>query len=99
MAFKKFDDAPRKMFQGNWKCGKCGKDINELPFEPDPSRFAQLTCRDCHSSGAKRDFSPKKMIEGNWTCNSCGGDIKSLPFEPREGTPVSCRDCWSKNRG
>jgi len=86
------------MFQGNWKCGKCAKEINELPFNPDPSRLAQLTCRDCHSAGGKKDFSPKQMIEGNWTCNSCGGDIKSLPFEPREGTPVSCRDCWSKSR-
>lgn len=39
---------PRKMFQGNWKCAQCGKDITELPFEPDPSRLDQLLCRDCH---------------------------------------------------
>ncbi|MBI2108710.1 MAG: hypothetical protein HYT93_00815 [Parcubacteria group bacterium] len=38
----------RKMFQGNWTCGKCGADITELPFDPDPSRLDQLQCRDCH---------------------------------------------------
>ncbi len=100
MAFGKFDDSPRKMFQGNWKCGKCGGEINQLPFDPDPSRLAQLTCKDCHSAGAgKKDLSPKKMIEGNWTCSDCGGAINQLPFEPREGTPVTCRNCWLKKRG
>ncbi|MFH0712609.1 MAG: hypothetical protein V2A55_02035 [Candidatus Jorgensenbacteria bacterium] len=38
----------RKMYQGNWKCSKCNKEITELPFEPDPSRVDQLLCRDCH---------------------------------------------------
>jgi CxxC-x17-CxxC domain-containing protein len=38
----------RKMYQGNWKCSKCGKEITELPFDPDPSRLDQLLCRDCH---------------------------------------------------
>jgi len=36
---------PRKMFQGNWKCSECGKEITELPFEPVPDR--PLYCRDC----------------------------------------------------
>jgi len=38
----------RKMFQGDWKCGKCEAEIKELPFEPDPSRMDQLTCKDCY---------------------------------------------------
>lgn len=38
----------RKMYQGNWKCAQCGKEITELPFEPDPNRLEQLLCRDCH---------------------------------------------------
>ena len=38
----------RKMFQGDWKCGNCGTEIKELPFEPDPARLDQLLCRDCH---------------------------------------------------
>jgi len=38
----------RKMYQGNWKCSKCGAEITELPFEPDPGRIDQLLCRDCH---------------------------------------------------
>lgn len=38
----------RKAFQGKWTCGMCGAAINELPFEPDPARLAQIKCRDCH---------------------------------------------------
>ncbi len=38
----------RKMYQGDWKCSKCGAAITELPFEPDPERLSQLLCRDCH---------------------------------------------------
>ncbi|MDD5430843.1 MAG: hypothetical protein PHP03_01320 [Candidatus Pacebacteria bacterium] len=39
---------PRKMFEGNWKCGKCGAEITSLPFQPDEARLGQLLCRDCH---------------------------------------------------
>ena len=38
----------RQMFKGNWTCGSCGTAINELPFEPDPERLSQISCRDCH---------------------------------------------------
>jgi len=49
MAFNQNDGGfQRKMYQGNWKCSSCGKEITELPFEPDPSRIDQLLCRDCH---------------------------------------------------
>lgn len=43
-----YDQGERKMYQGDWKCGKCGAEIKELPFEPDPSRMDQLTCKDCY---------------------------------------------------
>jgi len=59
MAFD--NQAPRKTFQGDWKCAKCAKAITELPFEPDPSRLDQLLCRDCHrervQSFKRRPFS------------------------------------------
>lgn len=38
----------RKMYQGDWKCGKCSAEIKELPFEPDEARLDQLQCRDCY---------------------------------------------------
>ncbi|MEK7453025.1 MAG: hypothetical protein AAB614_02210, partial [Patescibacteria group bacterium] len=41
----------REMHKGNWNCSKCGTEITELPFEPDPSRVDQLKCRDCHRQG------------------------------------------------
>ena len=38
----------RQMFEGNWKCSKCGKDITKLPFEPRDT--SNLKCRDCFKS-------------------------------------------------
>ena len=37
---------PQKMYQGNWTCAQCGKEINELPFEPDGER--PVYCPSCH---------------------------------------------------
>ncbi len=36
----------RQMFQGNWQCAGCSKEITELPFEPDGQR--PIYCRDCY---------------------------------------------------
>ncbi len=41
------NNGPRQMFEGNWTCGSCGKNIDKLPFNPDPSRVGSLKCRDC----------------------------------------------------
>ncbi len=38
----------RRMYQGDWKCSKCGTPITELPFEPSPDRLDGLFCRDCY---------------------------------------------------
>lgn len=59
MAFKKFDDGPKKdfsrqMYQGNWKCSECGAEITELPFEPSGDR--PLYCRDCHAKRRDQRF-------------------------------------------
>jgi CxxC-x17-CxxC domain-containing protein len=35
------------MYQGNWKCSKCGGAITELPFQPRSE--AGLTCRTCYA--------------------------------------------------
>ena len=35
------------MFQGNWKCSKCGGVITELPFQPRSE--SGLTCRTCYA--------------------------------------------------
>jgi len=42
--------APRQMVDVTamgLKCSECGAPINELPFQPDPSRTSSLKCRDC----------------------------------------------------
>lgn len=35
------------MYEGNWKCSKCGGTITQLPFQPRSE--TGLTCRDCWS--------------------------------------------------
>ena len=59
MAFKKFDDGPkrdfpRQMYQGNWKCSECGAEITELPFEPSGDR--PLYCKECHAKRRNQRF-------------------------------------------
>ena len=46
---------PREMVKGNWKCGECGVEITELPFEPAPDR--PIYCRDCWSKKRPPRFS------------------------------------------
>lgn len=41
------DNSERRMFKGNWKCGKCGGAISELPFQPNPQGLERLMCIDC----------------------------------------------------
>ena len=85
----------KQMFQGDWKCGKCGKPITQLPFQPDPARAGQLKCIDCFKSGAQGK--PQgQMFQGNWKCSGCGKEITQLPFQPdptRAGQ-LKCLDCF-----
>ena len=46
----------------------------------------------------RNNSSPRSMVQGNWKCSDCGAEITELPFEPSNGSPVFCRNCWSKNR-
>jgi CxxC-x17-CxxC domain-containing protein len=39
---------PKKLYDVDAACSKCGAKIDKLPFEPDPQRLSQLLCRDCH---------------------------------------------------
>ena len=39
------------------------------------------------------------MFQGNWKCSSCGGAITELPFQPRSESGLTCRSCYSKNKG
>jgi CxxC-x17-CxxC domain-containing protein len=41
-------DFQRQMVQGNWKCAKCGVDINQLPFQPKEGQ--EILCRDCYKA-------------------------------------------------
>jgi len=91
----------RKMYQGNWKCSKCGTDINELPFEPKEG--LDILCKECHreklgEKGGRNNFQ-RKMFQGNWKCASCGKEITELPFEPKEGQEILCRDCYRAQKG
>ncbi|PIR84492.1 hypothetical protein COU16_02865 [Candidatus Kaiserbacteria bacterium CG10_big_fil_rev_8_21_14_0_10_47_16] len=39
------------------------------------------------------------MHQGNWKCSSCGGAITELPFQPRSESGLTCRACYSKQKG
>lgn len=52
------DFGQRKMHQGQWSCSQCGKEISELPFEPDGSR--PVFCRDCYRQ--KRPSRPQRRF-------------------------------------
>lgn len=43
----------------NLKCKDCGTAITELPFNPDPSRYGELRCRDCMRA-ARSDRGPRR---------------------------------------
>lgn len=85
----------RTMFQGDWSCSSCNKEIKELPFEPRET--GNLLCRDCHASRREAQ-GEKQMFEGDWKCSSCGGSISKLPFQPRETGNLMCRDCFIKSK-
>ncbi len=90
------------MFQGNWKCSKCGATITELPFEPRSTEG--LTCRDCHqksrtNSSDTRPTAERPMFEGDWSCSGCGAKISKLPFAPRNTENLKCINCFKASRG
>jgi CxxC-x17-CxxC domain-containing protein len=39
------------------------------------------------------------MHQGNWKCSTCGGAITELPFIPRSESGLTCRTCYSKQKG
>lgn len=53
MAFKNFKREkfkPRQLVDVsslNIKCCECGKEVKELPFDPDLNRLDQIRCHDC----------------------------------------------------
>lgn len=53
------------MFEGNWKCSKCGGAITQLPFQPRSEEG--LTCRDCYmkdKGGSSNNSAPAASTGG-----------------------------------
>lgn len=99
------DNSDRQMFKA--KCSDCGSDC-EVPFEPKEGK--PVRCSDCfrknrpqrNFNGGGRDGgrgnfnrSPAQMHDAK--CTDCGKDCQ-VPFKPKEGSPVRCRDCYSKTK-
>lgn len=82
------------MFQGNWKCSKCGGTITELPFEPRSE--SGLTCRECYfkdkggggapGGGAQ---APQDEPEPGFGAASEMDDREVPPFDPDESGMAS----------
>ena len=67
------------MFQGNWKCSKCGGAITELPFQPRSE--AGLTCRSCFM-GSKGGGAPASASEENPAADSMNTPEPDLSGAP-----------------
>lgn len=80
------------MFQGNWKCSKCGGAITELPFEPRSE--SGLTCRECYfkeKDGGSGGAAQPTSTNGNGNTEidtGTSGDMDDRdipPFDPDAG--------------
>lgn len=70
------------MFQGNWKCSKCGGAITELPFQPRSEEG--LTCRACFM-GSKGGSAPAPANDNDPAADSLNTpapDLGSAPEMP-----------------
>ena len=90
------------------QCSDCG---NEFTFSADEQELFQsrgytnepkrcLPCRQARKSersgGSDYGYrAPRQMFPA--VCAECGKETE-VPFEPREGSPVYCRDCYSRVR-
>ena len=90
------------------QCSDCGVDFT---FTVEEQEFFQtkgytnepkrcLPCRQArkaerYGGGGYGYRSQRQMFPA--VCAECGKDTE-VPFEPREGRPVYCSDCYSKNR-
>lgn len=67
------------MYQGNWKCSKCGGPITELPFQPRSE--AGLTCRSCFMT-SKGGGVPTSVSEENPAADSLNTPEPDLSGAP-----------------
>lgn len=90
------------------QCSDCGVDFT---FTVEEQEFFQTKgytnepkrCLPCRQARKTERFggggygyrSQRQMFPA--VCAECGKDTE-VPFEPREGRPVYCSDCYSKNR-
>ncbi len=65
------------MFQGNWKCSKCGGAITELPFEPRSE--SGLTCRACYAKGKAEGETPMESAAATAPDFSQAPDMADIP--------------------
>lgn len=66
------------MYQGNWKCSKCGGAITELPFQPRSE--AGLTCRTCFM--AEKNGGQNQAPAPEMSGSSATDERDVPPFDP-----------------
>lgn len=70
------------------------KDIKKFNHRNDNNRFSNQETNKRFTTN-KFQSGPKELYDA--TCSKCNKLCK-VPFKPREGKPVYCKDCFSKNR-
>lgn len=94
-------------------CKDCGRSFifrgEEQDFFAEKGYSEPTRCKDCRTARKNNANQPvgrpkdgdggrpprKEMFPA--TCASCGKSTQ-VPFKPREGKPVYCSDCFSKQR-
>ena len=87
------------MFDVDLECGKCGKHISQLPFQPSGDR--PVFCSECNREYRETRTSnrgERQMFDVDETCAGCGTAITQLPFQPTGDKPLYCRECLVANR-
>lgn len=65
-------------------------------FTNDPKRCPTCRAAKKQQMGGRERGGQKQMFQT--VCAACGIDTQ-VPFEPRNGRPVYCSDCYTKNKG
>lgn len=65
-------------------------------FTNDPKRCPTCRAAKKQRMGVQDGGAPRQMFAA--VCAACGKDTQ-VPFEPRNGRPVYCSDCYTRNKG
>ncbi len=83
------------MYEGNWKCSRCGGAITQLPFEPRSE--SGLTCRVCYAKGKDAEKTAQPIPEMETATEA--PDAPDYSEESITSEPMSADDAFAGLEG